>query len=176
MAEARFKKILVPVDFSPCSEEAFRIALSLARLFQADVLMLHVIDTKRLTALNRLGMASLSEEKQQKKRLSHHARLTARHWLQWDEAKGVPIKRILTEGSPFVEIARHTRIERVDLVVMGSHGGQTGNIDEIFFGSTAEKVVRTAGCPVLTVPLPQRLPKASGAGARRPPHPPRGTP
>ena len=42
----------------------------------------------------------------------------------------------------------------VDLVVMGSYGGRSGSVDKIFFGSTAEKVVRTAGCPVLTVPLP----------------------
>ena len=50
-----FKKILIPIDFSPCSEEAFRIAVSLAKLFQAEVLLLHVIDTKSLEALNRLG-------------------------------------------------------------------------------------------------------------------------
>lgn len=154
MADALFKKILVPIDFSPCSEEAFRIALSLARLFQAEVLMLHVIDTKSLTALNRLGMASLTEEKVQKKRLGHHARLNARQLLLSDEAKGVNIKRILAEGAPFAEIARTARVEKVDLVVMGSYGGQVGSVDKIFFGSTAEKVVRTAGCPVLTVPLP----------------------
>jgi nucleotide-binding universal stress UspA family protein len=39
---------------------------------------------------------------------------------------------------------------------MGSYGGRSGNVDKIFFGSTAEKVVRTAGCPVLTVPLPTK--------------------
>ena len=42
---------------------------------------------------------------------------------------------------------------RVDLVMMGSYGGRSGNVDKIFFGSTAEEVVRTAGCPVLTLPL-----------------------
>jgi nucleotide-binding universal stress UspA family protein len=47
-------------------------------------------------------------------------------------------------------------MEKVDLVVMGSYGGRSGNMDKIFFGSTAEKVVRTAGCPVLTVPLPSK--------------------
>jgi nucleotide-binding universal stress UspA family protein len=156
MAGALFKKILVPVDFSPCSEEAFRIALSLARLFQAEILLLHVVDTRSLKALNRLGMASLSEEKVQKKRLSHHARLNARRLLMSDDAKGVTIKRMLAEGAPFVEIARLARVEKVDLVVMGSYGGQIGTVDKIFFGSTAEKVVRTAGCPVLTVPLPVR--------------------
>ena len=154
MADVLFKKILVPVDFSACSEAAFHIAVSLARLFQAEILLLHVIDTKSLEALNRLGMAAITEEKAQKKRLGHHARLNARRLLTSDDAKGVTIKRILAEGEPFAEITRLTRVDRVDLVVMGSYGGQVGSVDKIFFGSTAEKVVRTAGCPVLTVPLP----------------------
>ncbi len=165
MADRLFSKILVPVDFSPCSEEAFRVALSLARLFQAEVLLLHVIDTKSLTALNRLGLALPSEETGQKKRLRHHARLQARRLLQVEEAKGVAIQRLLAEGAPFVEIARTARMERVDLVVMGSYGGQVESVDKIFFGSTAEKVVRTAGCPVLTVPLPARL-RPRGAESR----------
>ena len=156
MAEALFRKILVPVDFSACSKAAFHIAVSLARLLQAEILLVHVIDTKSLEALNRLGLASITEEKAQKKRLGHHARLNARRLLTSDDAKGVTIKRILVEGAPFVEIARLVRVERVDLVVMGSYGGKVGSVDKIFFGSTAEKVVRTAGCPVLTVPLPVR--------------------
>ncbi|WHZ14523.1 MAG: hypothetical protein OJF52_001362 [Nitrospira sp.] len=160
MAERLFTKILVPVDFSPCSEEAFRIALSFANLFQAEVLLLHVIDTKNLDALNRLGLAPSSEVEQQKKRLHHHARLNARRLLDWDEAKGVTIRRLLASGSPFEEIARTARVEGVDLVVMGSYGGAIGGVDKIFFGSTAEKVVRTAGCPVLTVPLPVKRFKA----------------
>ena len=55
------------------------------------------------------------------------------------------IRRVLAEGSPFAEIARLARLEQVDLVVMGSYSGQIGGVDKIFFGSTAEKVVRTAG-------------------------------
>ncbi len=156
MAERLFSKILVPVDFSPCSEEAFRVALSMAKTFQAEVLLVHVVDTKSLEALNRLGLAPPSEAKKQTKALHHQARLNARTLLAWDEAKGVTIKRLLAEGAPFVEIARLTRTEKVDLVVMGSYGGSIGNVDKIFFGSTAEKVVRTAGCPVLTVPLPTK--------------------
>jgi len=48
------------------------------------------------------------------------------------------------------------RVEKVNLVVLGSYGGRSESVDKIFFGSTAEKVVRTAGCPVLTVPLPPK--------------------
>jgi len=153
MADRLFSTILVPVDFSACSEEAFRVALSLARLFQSEVLLLHVVDTKSLDTLNMIGLALPSEEAGQKKRLRHHARLNTRRLLQLDEAKGVTIRRMLAEGVPWTEIARTARSEKVDLVVMGSYGGRVGNVDKIFFGSTAEKVVRTAGCPVLTVPI-----------------------
>ena len=167
MADHLFHKILVPVDFSPCSEEAFRVAMSIARVFQSDVIMLHVVDTKTLGTLNGLGLALPSEEAQQTKRLRHHARLNARRLLELDEAKGVAIRRLVLEGSPFVEIARTARTEKVALVVMGSYGG-AGGVEKIFFGSTAEKVVRTAGCPVLTVPLVQPLPsqQRTTAGSR----------
>lgn len=160
VAERLFTKILVPVDFSPCSEEAFRIALSFARSYQAEVLLLHVVDTKSLDALNRLGLAPASEASKQKKQLHHYARLNARQLLAWEEAKGITIKRILADGCPFEEIARTARVEGVDLVVMGSYGGAVGGVEKIFFGTTAEKVVRTAGCPVLTVPLPMKRAKA----------------
>lgn len=166
MPSGLFQKILVPVDFSPCSEEAFRVALSLARVFQSEVLLLHVVDTKRLEDLNMLGLALPSEEPGQKKRLRHRARLLARRLTQSDQAKGVAIRRLVLEGSPFVEIARTARAEKVDLVVMGSYGGQTANVEKIFFGSTAEKVVRTAGCPVLTVPPSPSWKPAQGAAAR----------
>ena len=157
MAESLFAKILVPVDFSPCSEEAFRVALTLAKTFQTKLLLLHVIDTSALAAFNQLGLLAVpSDASGQKRRLRHHARLNVRRLLESKEAKGVDLKRIVLEGGPFVEIAKTARLEKVDLVVMGSYGGRSGNVDKIFFGSTAEKVVRTAGCPVLTVPLPPK--------------------
>ena len=154
MAESLFRKILVPIDFSPCSEEAFRV---LAKTFQAELLLLHVVDTSALATFNQLGLLAVPSDAQgQKRRLRHHARLNVRRLLEVEAAKGVTAKRIIVEGGPFVEIAKTARIEKVDLVVMGSYGGRSGNVDKIFFGSTAEKVVRTAGCPVLTVPLPSK--------------------
>lgn len=100
MATRLFSKILVPVDFSSCSEEAFRLALSLAKQFQAEVLLLHVIDTKSLDALNRLGLAAPSEAAKQKKQLHHYARLKARELLAWEDAKGVTVRRLLAAATP----------------------------------------------------------------------------
>ncbi len=154
MTDLLFKRILLPVDFAPVSREAFLLGLRFAHQFQAQVALLHVIDTKSLDALNALGLALPSEEKAQKKRLNHQARLLARGLLALPETKGLKITRIVREGKPFVEIARTVRAEKIDLVVMGSYGGQTGDISHMFFGSTAEKIVRTVTCPVLTVPYP----------------------
>ena len=70
---------------------------------------------------------------------------------------------IVAEGRPAEEILAQVREKAIDLVVMGSYGGRSGSVDKLFFGSTAEKIVRTAGCPVLTVPLPLTLP----AGRRK---------
>ncbi len=150
-----FKKILVPVDFSSCSDEAFRIACEMARLGAASLTVFHVIDTGALATFNRLGLLAVpSDAAAQRRRLRHHARLNVRRLVDSEDAKGIPITRMVVEGSPFVEIAKTARTGKVDLVVMGSYGGRAGSVDKIFFGSTAEKVVRTAGCPVLTVPLP----------------------
>jgi nucleotide-binding universal stress UspA family protein len=150
-----FKKILVPVDFSACSDEAFRLACEMARLCGAGMTVLHVIDTGAIESFNRLGLLAVpSDAAGQRRRLRHHARLNMRRLLESGEAKAVALTRVIVEGSPFVEIAKSARTGKVDLVVMGSYGGRSGSMDKIFFGSTAEKVVRTAGCPVLTVPLP----------------------
>jgi nucleotide-binding universal stress UspA family protein len=149
-----FQKILMPVDFSACSDEAFRMAADLARACGSTLLVLHVIDTSALEAFHRLGLLAVpSDAAAQRRRLRHHARLLVRQLLESDEAKGLPCTRMIIEGTPFVEIAKVARTQKVDLVVMGTYGGRAGSVDKIFFGSTAEKVVRTAGCPVLTVPL-----------------------
>lgn len=151
---ALFSTILVPVDFSPCSNEAFRVACRLARLGGSQVLVLHVIDTSALEAFHRLGLLAVpSEGTAQRRRLRHHARLNVRQLLESEDAKGVACTRAVVEGAPFVEIAKVARTQPIDLIVMGTYGGRTGSVEKLFFGSTAEKVVRTAGCPVLTVPL-----------------------
>jgi nucleotide-binding universal stress UspA family protein len=154
MVSGLFPKTLVPVDFSPCSDEAFRVALHMARAFESEVVVIHVIDTSAIAACNRLGLLALpSDATAQRRRLRHQARLKTRQLLESEPTQGLTIKRIVGEGTPFIEIARVARQERADLIVLGSYGGRSESMDKIFFGATAEKVVRTAGCAVLTVPL-----------------------
>ena len=167
MVNTLFNRILIPVDFSSCSHAAFHMGLQLAKTYNAQIFLLHVIDTKALEALNTMGLAAPSEEKHQKKRLRHHARLLARELLKTPETKGVKITRFLSEGKPFAEITRTARTEKVDLVVMGSYGGHTGDVTRIFFGSTAEQVVRTVNCPVLCVPFPYQRTTMNAKSTRK---------
>ena len=81
--------------------------------------------------------------------------------MAWDEAKG-------DGGGILPTVVRskklpRRRVEGVDLVVMGSYGGAFGGVNKDFFGSTAEKSSGTAGCPVLTVPLPIKRGKPRAA-------------
>jgi nucleotide-binding universal stress UspA family protein len=151
-----FHKILVPVDFSPCSLEAYRTAVILAEQFGGEILVLHVIDTRILESLMELpaGKTDAPAKVLQKK-----ARLRFRSFLSGlsNDAK---IRRIIVTGVPFHEIVKIARLERTDLIVMGRYGG-TGELEKIFFGSTAEKVVRIAPCAVLSIPLQDRSRKSA---------------
>ena len=153
MAGTLFKKILVPVDFSTCSDEALNVALQLADALAGEVTVMHVIDVNTVDAFNRLGLLAVpSGATEQRRRLRHHARLKMRQLLK-SHGSGRSIRRLVVEGTPFVEIAKFARGEGTDLVVLGSYGGRSDSMEKIFFGATADKVVRTAGCAVLTVPL-----------------------
>ena len=68
-----FETILVPVDFSPCSDEAFRVACQMARLCGATLLVLHAIDTSVLAAFNRLGLLAVPADATAQRRRPRHA-------------------------------------------------------------------------------------------------------
>lgn len=146
-AEVDISTILVPIDFSACSLDAFRMALSMARRYGAELLLVHVVDARMLAAVERLG---IPVTKGQMKTVRHRIRLSFRGIMESE--KGVKMRRLILEGSPFTEIMRLARVQKVDMIVMGAYGGRTGEVEKIFFGSTAEKIVRASPCPVLCVP------------------------
>lgn len=146
-----FKRILVPIDFSPCSVEAYRVAASLARSSGAALHLLHVIDLRVLEIAREIG---LTGDDIDEKALHATARRRFREFLE-RETDGLPSDRKIVAGLPFQEIVRTTRQEQIDLIVMGRYGG-SGELEKIFFGSTAEKVVRIAPCAVLSIPMAPR--------------------
>jgi len=141
-----FTKILLPSDFSDCSAEAARAARRLAERFGARLLVLHVLDEP--AALDPMFRGEVPLELL-RGRMEQYAREGMEAFLA-AHFQGLPgVETRIASGVPFREILREAREAGADLIVIGTHG-RTG-VEHVIFGSTAEKVVRMAPCPVLTV-------------------------
>lgn len=139
-----FKTILLPTDFSEPSLDATRYAIELARRFGATLHLLNVIEDPvfYLPIFDSSPLPSREEFEQ-------FAQTRLDNWILPEDAAGLSIERRWAHGKPFVEIVRHAREHAVDLIVVGTHG--RGPAAHMLLGSVAEKVVRKAPCPVLTV-------------------------
>jgi nucleotide-binding universal stress UspA family protein len=142
------KRILVPVDFSKDALNALRYATHLGAALKAEIQLLHVVDQSYLATTPELMMANpklakLLQEQWQaaEAQLAQVAADLAR--------KGRPLRRLLKRGSAVQIIVDTAKRSGVDLIVMGTHG-RTG-VAHALIGSVAERVVRMARCPVLTV-------------------------
>nr|WP_246325494.1 universal stress protein [Dissulfurirhabdus thermomarina] len=143
--------ILVPVDFSECAGSALRYAAGEAARWEGDLVLLHVVD--RRLAEDIAGYTGEPVEKV-KDRMAGRARKAFKEFVaRWGGGDRVR-ESLVAFGLPFQEIAVKARELQVDLVVMGGYGSRGhGQIEEIFFGSTVERVVRLLPCPVLCVPM-----------------------
>jgi len=141
------KKVLVPVDFSDTSDIALRYGRALAGAFGASLHIVHVVHEPYAQpwAVEAYGfsMATLQEDwiKEANAKLEGLLTTTDRSALK------ATATTIL--GHPVTEILRFATGERIDLVVMGTHG--RGPLGHMVMGSVAERIVRHAPCPVLTV-------------------------
>ncbi len=143
--------ILVATDFSDASEAALNYAKSLAKAFGATIHVLHVLEDLAAhawtTEVYVAALPGVHEEMEKQARERLDATLTA------EEREAFKAQLTLRTGSAFVEIVRHAREIKADLLVMGTHG--RGAIAHMLLGSVAERVVRKAPCPVLTVRQPE---------------------
>lgn len=137
----QIRRILVAVDFSETSDHAFDYAVSLARAFEAEVLAFHNLEDPVLYAAVTDDSFRDAYERVIQGKLN---KLTQRHGCE-----GVKAATAMRAGSAFLEIIRQAREWKADLIVMGTHGH--GPVKHLLLGSVAEKVVRKAGCSVLTV-------------------------
>lgn len=142
----KLDKIMFPADFSETSAHAMKYALAMAREFKTKLLVCHVIDVEH-------EYFAYSPGERLEKDLKHHAEREMEKFLPTDVLGGIECERIIAFGTPFVEIVRTARDRDVDMIVMGTHGKRA--LNHALFGSTAEKVVRKAPCPVLTVKHPE---------------------
>jgi nucleotide-binding universal stress UspA family protein len=138
------KKILVPSDFSSASSNAFRCALRFAQKFGADLLLIHVLEPVVAP-----GYVALAEGSPLCEEDFATAGRNLGDWVDLASHAGVKAKLALRVGLPAHEIVEIARDHDVDLIVIATHG-HTG-WKHFCIGSTAERVVRAAPCPVLVV-------------------------
>lgn len=148
------RHILVPTDFSDPSAIALKYAKAFAENFQCSVHVLHVIDESALTYswVVPEGAVPPPADPSEEDVLSRlRAQLSG--LLTDAERERFRTRLVTRTGSPFVEIIRYARDQGIDLIVMGTHG--RGPVAHMLLGSVAERVVRKAPCPVLTVRHPE---------------------
>lgn len=143
----RLQKILVPVDFSEFSRRAVGYACELANQFHSEVHVLHVVEPAPTVFAE--GVAVLQESDDEISQAVER-RLAGIPGSEWQELDVVRASQV---GSAFVEIISYARNNDIDLIVLGTHG--RGAVAHMLLGSVAEKVVRKAPCPVLTVRDPE---------------------
>lgn len=139
------RKILFPTDFSESARHALRYGISFAKEYKAELVLLHVVEDIAVSYASDLfpvPMARVFDE------LSGYANSELHKLSEEARARGVAVRELLAQGRPSIEIVRVAREEAVDLIVLGTHG--KGVLDRALFGSTTERVVRNAPCPVLT--------------------------
>ena len=141
-------EILVPIDFSPCSVNALRVAIGMAAP-EGDLTLLHVVDEEFVDAAVAAGMGSTEEIRA---RLKEQAENNFNLVLEGIDTGQMDIEKMTVVGLPFVEILKIARDLDLPMIVMGIRGHST-SAEELLFGSTAEKVLRGTRVPVLCVPL-----------------------
>ena len=142
----KLKKILVPTDFSDSARHAFTYGTSFAREYGAELVLLHVVENLTVGYASDLFPVPMAEVFQE---ISGYARAELAKLGAEAREKGLSVREEVVQGKPSAEIIRFAREGEVDMIVLGTHG--KGMLDQALFGSTTERVVRRAPCPVLTV-------------------------
>lgn len=145
-----FKRILVPVDFSPHADEAIRTAADLSKRYDGSVTLVHVYETVAYTLPEGYVLYTpqqLADILSEFKKLLESAKQKA-------EAAGAQrVETTQLQGPVANEITQFARDQNFDLIVMGTHG--RSGLKHALLGSVAERVLRKAPCPVLTVRVPE---------------------
>ncbi len=140
-----FKKILCPVDFSEFTDEIIEYALDIAKKYDAELYLIHIIPNLNyftpyesfFTPENLIVVEKNMETEVNKDFDDLMKKING------------PAVKVIKNGTPFVEIINYARSESMDLIIIGTHG--RSGLEHILIGSVAERVIRKAPCPVLTV-------------------------
>lgn len=141
-SSSQFKKILVPVDFSKTSQKALDQAVILAKQSKASLVLIHVVTFTVAASVEQFSVIDWYQHliKEAKKDLEK---------LKQRLSNSVPIEIVVETGVPFDVICKTAKKKKVDLIVITTHG--YSGIKHVLLGSTAERVIRHASCPVLVI-------------------------
>jgi nucleotide-binding universal stress UspA family protein len=141
-----FDTILFAVDFSESSDHAFSYAYEMAQKFSSRLVIIHVINEP--VDLRGFYVPHISFDNLEKE-IAEGAEKMMERFCADKLQNFANYEKSVVSGIPYEEIVRKAEAVNADLVVMGTHGRK--GLDHMLFGSTAERVVRTAHCPVMTV-------------------------
>ena len=150
-SKVRFKKIVVPIDFSTCSMKGLNYAKALARKFDASIVLLHSVHLQYYVSSDEYARYDLPLLMQQEEKV---AREQMRELVQKTDWAGVKVEPSLQIGHAGDQVCARAKEIGADLIITSTHG--TTGLKHILVGSTAEYVVRHAPCPVLVVPTRDR--------------------
>ena len=150
MDNVRVRRIVCAVDFSEFSDYALTYATEFANVFDAELHLIHVLELPFMPTYAMAGLPELSVPTDQ---LEEQARQHMDELTKKTQAEHANVTGVVRIGSAFLEIIRYAQELSADLVVVGTHG-RTG-LTHMIIGSVAEKVVRKAPCPVLSVKHPK---------------------
>lgn len=140
------KKILVPIDFSDNSKKALRYAIPFAQQFNASLVLVYIVEPTIYPSDFGFGQVGFPDVEKE----LHEKAITEMSALINDVVpKSLQTNTVVGSGIPFVEITTFAKEQEVDMIIVATHG-RTG-VEHILFGSTAEKIIRKAPCPVLVV-------------------------
>ena len=143
LPQFKLKKVLVPLDFSACSKKALEYAVPFAKQNDAELVLLNVIEPyPPVPQLELVDVETIQDN------------LRELEIVRESVGDDVLCRSEVRTGVPHVEIVQEARQNDIDLIILSTHGHK--GLSHVFLGSTAEKVVRNAPCPVLTVRQSER--------------------
>ena len=140
-------RILVPIDFSSYSKNALQYAVPLARKFQAELVLVYVVEPTVYPAdfsFGQVGFPSVEEELRQRGS-EELAKL-----IEEQIPRPVSARKVIRTGKPYLEILEAAKVEGAEMIVIATHGHS--GVEHLLFGSAAEKVIKKAKCPVVVIP------------------------
>lgn len=140
------KRILVPIDFSEHSKNALKYAVPFAKQFGAEIILVYVVEPTVYPAdfsFGQFGYPDVEDE------FRSRGEEELKNLIQKEIKKEVKAQKQVRTGKASVEILKVAQEKEIDLIIIATHGHS--GVEHMLFGSTAEKVVRKAPCPVLSL-------------------------